>query len=76
MPDAYLTADEIYAIDRLSDATLGDFISNLSAERKELALHVFAKIRSLNVSKVLLDESNEHINNLEKVLEDNGIKIQ
>jgi hypothetical protein len=73
MNEVYLTAAEIYEIDKLNDATLGDFISKLSHDKKELALHVFAKIRALNVSKVMLDECNEYISNLEKVLEENGI---
>jgi hypothetical protein len=76
MDKAYLTADEIYAIDNLTDATLVDFISTLPQEKKELVLHVFAKIRNLNVSKVLLGERDEHIDNLHRILKENGVKFR
>jgi hypothetical protein len=76
MDKAYLTADEIYAIDNLDDVSLVDFISPLPQEKKELVLHVFSKIRNLRLSRVLLAESEEHSSNLENLLEENGVKLK
>jgi hypothetical protein len=75
MGDAFLTAEEIYAIDDLTDATLGEFVAPLAQEKRELVLHYFGRIRNLRLTRVLLDERVEYINSLKRLLEENGVNI-
>jgi hypothetical protein len=75
MSEAYLTAEEIYAIDDLTDDTVGDFIALLAPEKRELVLHYFGKIRNLRLTRVLLDERVEYIDSLTNLLEENGVSI-
>jgi hypothetical protein len=76
MSEAYLTAEEIYAIDDLTDITLGDYITPLPKEKKELVLHYFAKIRTLRLVRVVLEERDEYNRVLRGILDENGIKYR
>ena len=73
MDSAYLTADEIYAIDNLTEDNLLDFIALFPSEKKELVLHLFSKNRSIQVIEVLATEHGENNKRLIKLLEANGV---
>lgn len=73
MDKTYLTAEEIYAIDNLTEDKLLDFIAMFTPEKKELVSHLFSKNRSVQVLEVLASESDEHNKRLIKILEDNGV---
>ena len=73
MNEVYLTAEEIYAIDNLTEDKLLDFIALFSPKKKELVSHLFSKNRSVQVLEVLANERDEHNKQLIKLLEDNGV---
>jgi Mg/Co/Ni transporter MgtE len=76
MENAYLSAEEIYAIDELSEASLADYLLSLPGEKKELVSHIFSKNRSLKLLKVVADESGESNIRLVNLLEQHGIQHQ
>ena len=73
MNGAFLTADEIYAIDKLTEVDLPDFLISLAPEKRELASHIFSKNRSVKAWKVIADEQKEGVRLLSKKLEENGV---
>jgi len=73
MNETYLTAEEIYAIDNLTEDKLLDFIALFPSEKKELVSHLFSKNRSVQVLEVLANERDEHNKQLIKMLKDNGV---
>jgi len=73
MNETYLSAEEIYAIDNLTEDKLLDFIALFSSEKKELVSHLFSKNRSVQVLEVIVNERDEHNKQLIKLLEDNGV---
>jgi len=73
MDKTYLTAEEIYAIDNLTEDKLLDFIALFPPAKKELVSHLFSKNRSVQVLEVLASERDEHNKRLIKLLEDNGV---
>ena len=73
MNGAFLTADEIYAIDKLTEVDLPDFLISLIPEKRELASHIFSKNRSVKAWKVIADEQKEGVRLLSKKLEENGV---
>jgi hypothetical protein len=76
MSQAFLTAEEMYAIDELTDVSLGDYIAALPREKKELVLHYFAKIRTLRLTRVVLEERDECNDRLRNLLDENGVKYR
>ena len=76
MENAYLTAEEIYAIDNLTENNLADYLSPLPNEKKELVSHIFSKNRSLKMLKIVADESGESNMRLAEMLKQNGIQLQ
>lgn len=72
MKTAYLTADEIYTIDKLSDSDLPDYLLSLPKEKRKLASHIFSKNRSVKAWKIIADEQMEGVRLLTKKLEENG----
>ncbi|MCL1986535.1 MAG: hypothetical protein FWG64_00985 [Firmicutes bacterium] len=74
MNEPYLTATEIREIDQLSELTLGDYLVNLPAEKKELAVHIFTKNSHIRMLQVIHEEREESHDRLIKILEENGIK--
>ncbi|MCL1794495.1 MAG: hypothetical protein FWG34_11575 [Oscillospiraceae bacterium] len=75
MSGAYLTAEEIYAIDNLTEDKLLDYLSVLPSEKKELVSHIFSKNRSARAWKAIADEREEGIKGLVKKLEENGFRV-
>jgi len=73
MEDTFLTSDEIYAIEDMSEESLLDFIAFFTPAKKELATHVFSKNRSIRALEFLACERDEHNQRLVKLLETNGI---
>jgi len=73
MDTVYLTADEIYAIDKLTEDNLIDFIALFPPAKKELVSHLFSKNRSVQVLEVLANEHGENNKRLIKLLEANGV---
>ena len=73
MDNAYLTADEIYAIDNLTEDKLLDFMAFFPPAKKELVSHLFSKNRSVQVLEVLATEHGENNKRLIKLLESNGV---
>ncbi|MCL2574304.1 MAG: nucleotidyltransferase domain-containing protein [Defluviitaleaceae bacterium] len=57
MKEAFLTAEEIYEVDNLTDATLPDYLSTLPQEKKGLVSHIFTKNRSLRMMEILKDRA-------------------
>ena len=76
MKNTYLTAEEIYAIDELTENNLADYLSTLPQEKKELVSHIFSKNRSLKMLKIVADESGESNMRLAELLKQNGIQLQ
>ena len=77
MPDVnelYLTESEIYEIDKLTEVSLVDYLLTLPLEKRELALHIFAKNRALVAWKVVLDEHEEGKKKLLQLLKEHGVK--
>ncbi|MCL2253228.1 MAG: hypothetical protein FWC09_02185 [Lachnospiraceae bacterium] len=73
MNTVFLTADEIYEIDKLSEIDLPDYLLSLPAEKRELVSHIFSKNRSVKAWKVIADEQIEGVRLLTKKLEENGV---
>ena len=72
MSTAFLTADEIYAIDTITEVELPDFLLSLSPEKRELASHIFSKNRSVKAWRVIADEQKEGVRLLAEKLKENG----
>jgi len=75
MSDVFLTAEEIYAIDNLTEMDLPDYLLTLPPEKQGLVSHIFSKNRSLMALKVMADEKDEGIRHLTKILEENGVNF-
>ena len=73
MNEAYLTADEIYAIDKITEVELPDFLLSLSPEKRPLASHIYSKNRAALAWKVIADEKEEGVKRLHKILETHGL---
>jgi len=75
MDTEYLTADEIYAIDNLTDDKILEFVATFSPAKKELVSHLFSKNRSVQVLEVLASERDENNKRLVRLLEANGVSL-
>jgi len=75
METAFLTADEIYALEDMTEDRLLDFVALFTPTKKELVTHLFSKNRSLRALEVLADERDEHNQRLVRLLEANGVSI-
>jgi len=73
MNETYLTASEIYELDKVNDLNLAEYLKSLPPEKRELASYVFSKNRTAKMLKVRVDEANEGIDRLISILEKNGI---
>jgi len=73
MDNVYLTANEIYAIDNLTEDNLLDFIALFPPAKKALVSHLFSKNRSVQVLEVLATEHSENNKRLIELLEANGV---
>ena len=73
MSEAYLTAEEIYAIDNLTEVDLPNYLLSLSTEKRDLVSHIFSKNRSARAWKVIADEKEEGVKRLARLLEENGV---
>ena len=76
MSNLFLTADEIFEIDRLDEDSLVDYLSPLAPEKRNLVSHIYSKNRSLRVLKVVADESQESNKRLARILEENGVSYK
>ena len=76
MGNLFLTADEIFEIDRLDEDSLVDYLSPLTPEKRNLVSHIYSKNRSLRVLKVVADESQESNKRLARILEENGVSYK
>ena len=74
MKEAYLTASEIYEIDNLTQLNFVEYLEEISPEKRDLVLHIFAKNRGLNVLRIILDEAQEGTKRLIRILEEHGIQ--
>ena len=74
MSDVYFTADEIYAIDRLTELDFPDYILSQPKEKQDIVYHIFSKNRVARAWKVIVDEKDEGIQRLYKLLERNDVK--
>ena len=72
MSNEYLTADEIYAIDKLTEVELPDYLLSLPLEKRQLASHIFSKNRAASVWKAIADEKDEGVKRLNRLLMENG----
>jgi len=75
MDTVYLTADEIYAIDNLTDDKILEFVATFPQAKKELVSHLFSKNRSVQVLEVLASERDENNKRLVRILEANGVSL-
>jgi len=75
MDEAYLTANEIYAIDQLTETDFPDYLLSLPPEKQDLVLHIFSKNRAAKAWKVIADEKDEGIERLNRLLERNGVTV-
>lgn len=75
MENTYLTSEEIYAIENLTEDKLLDFISLFTPAKKELVTYLFSKNRSLRAFEVLANERDEHNRRLVRILETNGVSV-
>ena len=75
MGGAYLTEKEIYAIDKLTEVDLPDYLLSLSIEKRELASHIFSKNRTARAWKIIADEKEEGVRQLVKKLEEHGVNV-
>jgi len=75
MENTFLTSDEIYAIEDLTEDKLLDFVALFTPAKKELVAHIFSKNRSLRALEVLADERDEHNQRLIRLLETNGVSV-
>ena len=73
MSQTFLTSDEIYAIDKLTEVNLADYLLTLSVEKRALVSHIFSKNRSLMALKVISDEKEEGVKRLRQILDENGV---
>jgi len=73
MSEAYLTAEEIYAIDNLTEVDLPNHLMSLSPEKRELVSHIFSKNRSARAWKVIADEKEEGVRRLVRILGEHGV---
>ena len=73
MSETYLTADEIYAIDKLTENDLPDYLITLTPEKQKLVTHIFSKNRTAMAWKVIADEKEEGANRLLLLLKENGV---
>ena len=73
MSNEYLTADEIYAIDKITEVELPDYLLFLPPEKRQLASHIFSKNRSALLWKAIADEKDEGVKRLHKLLEESGV---
>jgi len=76
MNSIFLTADEIFEIDRLDEDSLVDYLSPLPPEKRTLVSHIYSKNRSLQVLKVVADESQESNKRLARILDENGVSYR
>ena len=76
MDNIFLTADEIFEIDKLDEDSLVDYLSPLPPEKRNLVSHIYSKNRSIRVLKVVADESQESNKRLVKILEENGVSYK
>lgn len=74
MSEAYLTASEIHAIDKLTEVDLPDYLLSLSTEKRALASHIFSKNRSARAWKVIAEEKEEGVKRLASKLEEYGVR--
>lgn len=73
MSEAYLTASELYELDKVSDSGLAEHLKKLPFEKRELASHVYSKNRALRVMDVRVSNKDAGIKRLIGILEKNGI---
>jgi hypothetical protein len=71
----FLTADEIYAIDELTEVSLPDYLLKLPDDKRELVSHIFNKNRAARAWKVVADEKEAGVKRLAKMLEENGVRV-
>lgn len=75
MDNVYLTSDEIYAIENLTEDKLLDFVAFFTPAKKELVTHLFSKNRSLRALEILADERDAHNKRLVQMLKTNGVQV-
>jgi len=75
MENTFLTSDEIYAIEDMTEDKLIDFMALFTPAKKELVIHLFSKNRSLRALEVLADERDEHNQRLIRLLEATGVSV-
>ena len=73
MSNEYLTADEIYAIDKITEVELPDYLLSLPPEKRQLTSHIFSKNRAASLWKAIADEKDEGIKHLSRLLEERGV---
>ena len=73
MSNEYLTADEIYAIDKITEVELPDYLLSLPPEKRQLASHIFSKNRAASAWKAIADEKDEGVKRLHRLLEESGV---
>ncbi|MCL2500058.1 MAG: hypothetical protein FWE90_06935 [Defluviitaleaceae bacterium] len=75
MGTVFLTADEIYAIDELTEVDLPDHLLSLPVDKRELVSHIFTKNRSVRAWKIIADEQREGVKQLTEKLRKSGTSI-
>ena len=73
MHETYLTAQEIYEIDNISEKNLADYLAQLPPAKRELVSHIFSKNRAMKLFKLLADRGEETNSRLLNALHENGI---
>ena len=73
MSNEYLTADEIYTIDKLTEIELPDYLISLPPEKRQLVSHIFSKNRAASTWKAIAAEKDEGVKRRHKLLEEKGL---
>ena len=75
MSGSFLTAEEIYAIDDVSEKDFLAYLSEVPEDKRDLVSHIFSKNREIEILRVISDEVEENSDRLRKMLQDNGIQV-
>jgi len=73
MNETYLTASEIYELDKVTESDILEHLRDLLPEKREVASHVFSKNRIIGMLNARIDEKSKRIDSLISILDENGI---
>jgi len=71
MADTFLTADEIYAIDKMTENELPNYLLSLPPDKQKLISHIYSKNRAIKAWKIIANENEEGTVLLRRLIENN-----